>query len=108
MPTNAHRVQVLLAPDLLEVITKLSDEKGLSMGKTVALLAKEACMNRGLFSPTKGQVIFSLLGEDHPQQFDIKVMKFSVARCRALWINKPLALKETDFRNGDFRKLLNE
>ena len=51
MPTNAHRVQVLLNPDLLEVVKQLSEEKGLSMGKTVALLAQEACMSRGLFSP---------------------------------------------------------
>jgi hypothetical protein len=51
VPTNAHRVQVLLNPDLLEVVQKLSEEKGLSMGKTVALLAQEACMTRGLFSP---------------------------------------------------------
>ena len=51
MPTNAHRVQVLLNPDLLEVVQRLSDEKGLSMGKTVALLAQEACMSRGLFNP---------------------------------------------------------
>ena len=48
IPTNAHRVQVLLSPDLLDVVKNLSDEKGISMGKTVALLCREACLSRGL------------------------------------------------------------
>ena len=48
MPTNLKRVQVLLRPEVLEIIETLSNKDGLALSKTCALLIEEMLEAKGL------------------------------------------------------------
>jgi hypothetical protein len=63
MPTPTQRVQVLLKPEVLELVKQLSDGNGLSLSKQVSQLVLEALEARGLYSRAKRQGISSFIAE---------------------------------------------
>jgi hypothetical protein len=52
--------------------------------------------------------VLSLLLEDPPQSVDVVLVELSVARWRPFRVDQPLALEESDLRDGDVRELLAE
>lgn len=53
MPTASKRIQVLLKPDVMELVEGISEQDGLSHSKVASLLITEALCARGLVPGSK-------------------------------------------------------
>ena len=56
----------------------------------------------------QGQEVLALFAEDDPEAVDVGVVELAVSRWCALGVDEPLALEETDLRDGDVGKFLQQ